>query len=710
MNSNQGNETGRPVISAVNHYDVFPFNHGGSLGIRGLYKGLSEWFDVNIITFCTKDKYADRVKISDHVTVIPLVVPEELVKRQNKMFRKYDMTADTLVDSSPAVMRWYHEYPEIVEEIRRICSDSEIVLAEHVFTWRIIKAACPEKHLWYRSNNVEYDYKTKTYEVINQPKDLLDETYELEKECCEQCEKILTVSQLEADRFMDLYGFPESMREKFMDIRSGFDTDNMHTVLPSQREIAESGYEHCGVFIASDTPNALSAADICIDIARDIPSLKIFIVGRIWKFLKDRKDLPENVEVTGLVTDEEKDFYLSHCDFALNPMEGGAGINVKMFEYFAYGIPVITTDYGARGIEVTDGLDCVLTKKGNYTDDTIKFCALPMEEKDQIAKNALKLLEEKYSWRSLAERIVIEIDRMYGTEHLDHRLPLSEIALYQINAEESYLPKRPFCIRCAGNNGRKCLKFLRSKGLEPIAFVEGDESKAGTFVDDVRVITVDEFLKLPDNPEIVVAVWTWMKITSLLINQGVSGDRISVSWGDSGHDIFCLSDMKGPTPLYLDKQKLKLDVYDYAARLEAIKAENIISTIRCDIEKKGISVAQKYLASGYYKRFVSEIKKEKSIVIVGAGAYGKRLLEMLSEEGLESKIACICDNSKERRGLNALGREVISVEDAASGSPNSLYVITPRFYENEIMHQLGRMGVPAERIMIFTFDYTGLID
>ena len=55
---------GRPEITAVNHYNVFPFNHGGSLGIRGLYKALSEWFDINIITFVVEDVYPDELKIS----------------------------------------------------------------------------------------------------------------------------------------------------------------------------------------------------------------------------------------------------------------------------------------------------------------------------------------------------------------------------------------------------------------------------------------------------------------------------------------------------------------------------------------------------------------------------------------------------------------------------------------------------------------------
>ena len=225
----------RPCITAVNHYNVYPFNHGGSLGIRGLYKALSEWFDVNIVTFITHDSYPNETYISKHVKVIPIVLPQRLIDMQYEMYKEYEMSDDTFVDSSPAVIRWYHQFPEIINRIKEISKDSTIVIAEHVFTWNIIKTACPEKHLWYRANNVEYDYKRTTYDAIGCPQDLLQEVYDIEKQCCMEAERILAVSQLEVDRFMDLYRIPESYRHKFMDIHSGYDTDNLEAVMPSNR-------------------------------------------------------------------------------------------------------------------------------------------------------------------------------------------------------------------------------------------------------------------------------------------------------------------------------------------------------------------------------------------------------------------------------------------------------------------------------------------
>ena len=35
----------------------------------------------------------------------------------------------------------------------------------------------------------------------------------------------------------------------------------------------------------------------------------------------------------------------------INPMISGSGTNIKMFDFMAAGLPIITTDIGARGIE-----------------------------------------------------------------------------------------------------------------------------------------------------------------------------------------------------------------------------------------------------------------------------------------------------------------------------------------------------------------------
>src|SRR6185295_8113184 len=46
--------------------------------------------------------------------------------------------------------------------------------------------------------------------------------------------------------------------------------------------------------------------------------------------------------------------YFAAADAALNPINSGAGTNVKMGEFLAVRLPILTTPFGARGFHIDD--------------------------------------------------------------------------------------------------------------------------------------------------------------------------------------------------------------------------------------------------------------------------------------------------------------------------------------------------------------------
>jgi glycosyltransferase involved in cell wall biosynthesis len=48
------------------------------------------------------------------------------------------------------------------------------------------------------------------------------------------------------------------------------------------------------------------------------------------------------------------------ADLALNPVTSGAGTNIKMLEYMAAGLPIITTVVGSRGLNLTNDEDAII--------------------------------------------------------------------------------------------------------------------------------------------------------------------------------------------------------------------------------------------------------------------------------------------------------------------------------------------------------------
>jgi glycosyltransferase involved in cell wall biosynthesis len=93
----------------------------------------------------------------------------------------------------------------------------------------------------------------------------------------------------------------------------------------------------------------------------------------------------------------------------IHPQEIGAGIQNKLLESMAMGTPVITTAIGAAGIEgVIDRMHVVVSE----SDEDFVMAAISLlgdtEECRHIARNARKLIEQRYTW----ERIFDSFDKI----------------------------------------------------------------------------------------------------------------------------------------------------------------------------------------------------------------------------------------------------------------------------------------------------------
>lgn len=93
--------------------------------------------------------------------------------------------------------------------------------------------------------------------------------------------------------------------------------------------------------------------------------------------------------VTGRVESILDYFFMS--DVAINPIITGSGTNVKMMEYLAAYLPILTTDFGSRGLNLTDKRNCY---KFNYENlmDIIHEIFTNVDNKDLqlVAKQAYK--------------------------------------------------------------------------------------------------------------------------------------------------------------------------------------------------------------------------------------------------------------------------------------------------------------------------------
>ena len=102
------------------------------------------------------------------------------------------------------------------------------------------------------------------------------------------------------------------------------------------------------------------------------------------------------IEVTGFVDDILP--YFHQADYFLAPLRIARGVQNKVLQAFACGLPVIATNMGAEGIDYTDGAVILLANTPDEFIEKIKLLHNDAELRQKIRTNALELIRNRYSW------------------------------------------------------------------------------------------------------------------------------------------------------------------------------------------------------------------------------------------------------------------------------------------------------------------------
>jgi len=146
-------------------------------------------------------------------------------------------------------------------------------------------------------------------------------------------------------------------------------------------------------------------------IKEQIKDIKFIIVGvnPAKEIIKLGK--MEGIEVTGFVDDPYK--YLEEAKVVVAPMKVAAGIQNKILEAMALGKTVVTTSLGAAGIAGgVDGKHFVIADTEEEMASKILDLIDDKSQRENIGRNARRLVEEKYRWSSIKKILLKEIGQI----------------------------------------------------------------------------------------------------------------------------------------------------------------------------------------------------------------------------------------------------------------------------------------------------------
>jgi glycosyltransferase involved in cell wall biosynthesis len=140
-------------------------------------------------------------------------------------------------------------------------------------------------------------------------------------------------------------------------------------------------------------------------ISKERPDVRLQILGRgAPQRVVNLGQIP-NVDFVGFVDDVRP--YLWSASASIVPIQTGGGTRFKILESLAAGCPVVSTNLGAEGLELLDGIHCYIA------DDAELFAQRVLELIDNpeiagsLAKNGQEFVINKYDWASVAPKLEI---------------------------------------------------------------------------------------------------------------------------------------------------------------------------------------------------------------------------------------------------------------------------------------------------------------
>jgi len=134
------------------------------------------------------------------------------------------------------------------------------------------------------------------------------------------------------------------------------------------------------------------------------PQLKFYLAGRNAPEWFERLVKVQGVEYLGEINDAY-DFINSKAVMVV-PLFSGSGMRIKIIEGMALGKPIVTTDIGTEGIPTENGNNILIANDANEFTAAITRLINDRELADQIGKNAIGFIQERFDNLSQAGALI----------------------------------------------------------------------------------------------------------------------------------------------------------------------------------------------------------------------------------------------------------------------------------------------------------------
>lgn len=405
-------------VAVLDMQPIDPPVGGGRLRLLGLYHALG----CPTTYVGTYDWRGEKAR--DHMLSATLrEIDEPLSDEHHAAARELSRALGGKVVIDSAFYRHAHLSPRYHAVALSHLSKADVIVFSHPWLYPQFRDSVDRRKqlLVYDSHNVEgYLRHTLLDDGGGPGSDLCREVAEVESELCRDADIILACSQNDCESFHRLYDVPF---ERISVVPNGVFTSRLAPSSAAEKQEARSTLElsdHVvAIFIGSAyDPNVEAAVFIQEKLATALPGVTFVIAGGVGNALTASRDDQPNVRITGPISEDDKRRFLHAADLAINPMFSGSGTNIKMLEYMAAGLPIVTTPTGARGLRQLVPSPFVEASGEQMASAINQLCADDNKRRG-LSNAARREAVEAYSWERISGdlgRLLVDASSTRGRE------------------------------------------------------------------------------------------------------------------------------------------------------------------------------------------------------------------------------------------------------------------------------------------------------
>ncbi len=404
---------GRTRVLILDNQPIDPPVGGGRIRLFGLYTNLQP--DLDPVYVGTYDWPGPDYRSILHARRLR----EITVPQSGAHFRAHEslqaMDPNLTMDVTFPLLSFLSK--GFADRVAHEARSADVIVFSHPWVYPIVSRlpGLENKPFIYDSQNVEGHLRRSLLGETGLAGGIAQMVESLERELCARAAAIFACSADDALAFELHYGVDPA---KIHVIPNGTDAGLLLPSSSAEKTLARRALglppdEPVVVFVGSRyAPNAEAARFLCTRLAPALSDVRFVVAGGCTDEIA-AADVPGNVTVLGSVVSKVRDHALAAADVAINPMSRGSGTNIKMFDFFAAGLPTVTTRVGARGLGAGEGVAYLVTDLDSFAGEIRALLGSPTR-RHSMAAAARTLAESRFDWRAIgaaAGRVVRAVAR-----------------------------------------------------------------------------------------------------------------------------------------------------------------------------------------------------------------------------------------------------------------------------------------------------------